>query len=242
MIRAALDEPRQVVATKSSASDFVTEVDRAAEELIVGRIRAARPDDAILGEEGASVEGTSGYRWVIDPIDGTTNFIHRHTGFAVSIAVERAGETLAGVVLDVMQGELFSAVRGGGATRDGAPITISGATELSSALVATGFSYDRELKRRQGAVIAGLLPQIGDIRRMGAAAVDLCSVACGRVDAYFERGLKPWDYAAGALIATEAGAEVGSIEGGPAVPGSMIAAAPALFEELRARIQSDATP
>ena len=232
----ALETPRAGVETKSSATDMVTATDRAAEELIARRIRDARPDDGLLGEEGSSVEGSSGYRWVVDPIDGTTNFLYGHPGFAVSIAVEREGESVVGVVCDVVHRELFAAVRGEGATRNEMPIEVSGATEISSALIATGFGYDAEQRGRQGAAVARLLPRIRDIRRMGAAAIDLCSVACGRVDGYFERGLNRWDLAAGELIAGEAGARLGGIDGGPAVPGSVIVASPAIFDDLRALV------
>ena len=236
LIRAALDGPRQDVSTKSSPTDMVTEIDRASEALIVRRIQDARPDDGILGEEGTAVAGISGYRWVIDPIDGTANFVHRHPGFAVSIAVEYKEQAVAGVVLDVMLDALYCATLGGGATRNCEAIHASPVTEVPKALIATGFSFDPGTRARQGQVVATLLPQVADIRRMGAAAVDLCSVASGRVDGYFERGLNPWDYAAGGLIASEAGARIGAIDGGPAVPGSIIAAPPAIFDELRALV------
>ncbi len=222
------------VATKSSATDMVTEVDREVERLIVDGILAARPDDGILGEEGADVAGTSGHRWIVDPIDGTTNYLYGHPGFAVSIACERDGEVVVGVVNDPLHRDVFTATRGAGATRNGEPIRCSEETEIGHALVATGFAYDADRRREQGAVIARTIGEIRDIRRMGAAAVDLCSVACGRVDAYFERGLNPWDLAAGELIASEAGAAIEAIEGGPARPGSVLAAPPALVEPLRA--------
>jgi myo-inositol-1(or 4)-monophosphatase len=228
-----LANAREDVATKSSATDMVTSVDREIERLIVDGIRAARPDDGILGEEGADIESSSGYRWLIDPIDGTTNYLYGHPGFAVSIACEHDGETIVGVVNDPIHRDLFVATRGGGATRNGAPIRCSDETDLSKALVATGFAYDPDRRREQGEVIARIIGEIRDIRRMGAAAVDLCSVACGRVDAYYERGLNPWDLAAGELIAGEAGAEISAIEGGPARPGSVLAAPPALAEQMR---------
>lgn len=221
------------VETKSTATDMVTAVDSEVERLLVEGIRAERPDDGILGEEGADVEGSSGYRWVVDPIDGTTNYLYGHPGFAVSIACEHDGETVIGVVNDPLHGDVFAATRGGGATRNGSAISCSEETDLSKALVATGFGYDPERRREQGEVVARIIGEIRDIRRMGAAAVDLCSVACGRVDAYFERGLNAWDLAAGELIATEAGAVLSSIEGGPAEPGSVVAAAPALAAPLR---------
>lgn len=233
LLLARLGGPRSDVRTKSSTTDMVTEVDRDSQELIIDGIRAARPEDGILAEEGADVAGTSGYRWVVDPLDGTTNYIYAHPGFAVSIAVERDDAPVVGVVNDPIHGDLFAAVQGGGATRNGEPIAPSDLAEPASALVATGFGYDPGQRRAQAAVLGRALEQIRDIRRMGAAAVDLCSVACGRVDAYYERGLSRWDLSAGSLIASEAGAQVGAIGGGPPVPGSIIAANPALFEPLR---------
>lgn len=242
LLLARLSVTRTQVTTKSSATDMVTEVDAASERLIVDGIRAVRPDDAILGEEGADVAGTSGYRWVVDPIDGTTNFLYGHPGFAVSIACELDGEAVVGVVNDPLHRELFTAIRGGGATRNGEPIRCSQETDLAQALVATGFGYDADQRRAQGATLAAIIGDIRDIRRMGAAAVDLCSVACGRVDAYFERGLNPWDLAAGELIATEAGAALSAIEGGPAQPGSVLAAAPALAGPLRELLSCPSRP
>lgn len=228
-----LDQPRSDIRTKSTQTDMVTEVDRAAEALIVEGIRSARPDDAILSEEGGGGQGTSAYRWIVDPLDGTTNYLYGLPGFGVSIAVERDGEAVVGVVQDPLRGEVFAARRGGGATRNGRSIQVSGETRLGCALVATGFGYGPERRVAQAQVLARVIGQIRDIRRMGAAAVDLCSVACGRVDAYFERGLNHWDLAAGGLIAAEAGARLGAIGGGPPAPGSVIAAAPALFEALQ---------
>jgi myo-inositol-1(or 4)-monophosphatase len=228
-----LGSARDQVTTKSSATDMVTAVDKEIERLIVDGILAARPDDGIVGEEGADVAGSSGYRWLIDPIDGTTNYLYGHPGFAVSIACEHEGETVVGVVNDPIHRDLFVATRGAGATRNGEPISCSTEIDLAKALVATGFGYDPPRRREQGEVIARIIGEIRDIRRMGAAAVDLCSVACGRVDAYFERGLNAWDLAAGELIAAEAGVEITAIEGGPARPGSVLAAPPALAGQLR---------
>jgi myo-inositol-1(or 4)-monophosphatase len=228
-----LAHARDQVTTKSSATDMVTGVDREIERLIVDGIRAARPDDGILGEEGADVESSSGHRWLIDPIDGTTNYLYGLPGFAVSIACQRDGETIVGVVNDPIHRDLFVATLGGGATLNGGPIRCSDETDVGKALVATGFAYDPGRRREQGEVIARIIGEIRDIRRLGAASVDLCSVACGHVDAYYERGLNPWDLAAGELIAAEAGAEISAIEGGPARPGSVLAAPPALAEQLR---------
>lgn len=236
LIVEGLSRARSLVETKTSGTDMVTEMDRASESLILTALLDARPDDAVLGEEGTDRPGSSGVRWVIDPIDGTTNYLYGHPGFAVSIAAEIDGIVAVGVVHDPLHDEVFTAVRGGGARRDGSPIHVSGESELSRALVATGFSYEPDRRRRQAAVLHEVLPRIRDIRRMGAASVDLCSVACGRVDAYFERGLQPWDHAAGALIATEAGALVGDLDGGPPVFDFCLAATPALFGPLRAAL------
>ena len=224
----------EVLATKSTITDMVSTMDGRAERLIVDGIATARPDDAILGEEGTSQAGTSGVQWVVDPLDGTTNYLYAIPGFAVSIAAVVDGETVAGVVVDPSRGETFAATRGAGATRNGAPITCNVTGELATALVGTGFSYSPERRAVQAEVVARLLPVVRDIRRFGAAALDLCWVACGRLDAYFERGLAPWDLAAGALIAAEAGATVGDLGGGPPSTDIALASAPGLFEGIRA--------
>lgn len=228
-----LTRARSLVDTKSTSTDMVTEMDRASERLIVDGILAARPDDGVLGEEGTDRPGTSGVRWVLDPLDGTTNYLYGHAGFAVAIGVQVDGATVAGVVHDPLHRDVFTATQGGGAQRNGAPIRVSGETDLAHALVATGFGYRPERRAFQARVVAEVLPRIRDIRRMGAAAVDLCSVACGRVDAYFERGLQPWDHVAAALIAREAGALVGHLDGGPEDDDFVLAAPPALYEPLR---------
>ena len=228
-----LAHSRALVETKTTGTDMVTEMDRASEALILGRILDARPDDAVLGEEGTDRSGSSGVRWIIDPIDGTTNYLYGHAGFAVSIAAEVHGIVAAGVVHDPLHGDVFTATLGGGARRNGIAISCSAETRLSHALVGTGFGYDADRRARQATVLTRVLPNIRDIRRMGAASVDLCSVACGRVDAYFEKGLQPWDHAAGALVATEAGAIVRDLDGGPPTDDFCIAAPPALFTALR---------
>lgn len=222
--------------SKSSATDLVTEVDHQVEALIIDRILAARPEDGILGEEGGGRPSRSGVRWVIDPIDGTTNFVYRIPAFAVSIAAEHHGTTVAGVVAIPGLDELFEATAGGGARCNGELIEASGATALDTALIATGFSYQADRRGEQGRIVANLLPSVRDIRRMGAASVDLCSVACGRVDGYFETGLNAWDYGAGALIAAEAGAIVSDLWGGPASPSFVVATTPALHRPLRDRL------
>ncbi|MEX1218213.1 MAG: inositol monophosphatase family protein [Acidimicrobiales bacterium] len=232
-IVAGLATARTLIDTKTTGTDMVTEMDRASEALILGRLAAARPDDAILGEEGTDRPGTTGVRWIVDPIDGTTNYLYGHAGFAVSIAAEINGQVSVGVVHDPLHGEVFTAIRGKGAFRNGTPIHASNESDLSHALVATGFSYEPDRRRRQVAVLGSLIGSIRDIRRMGAASVDLCSVACGRVDAYYERGLQPWDHAAGALIAIEAGAIVENLVGGPPEFEFCLAATPALFAPLR---------
>lgn len=228
-----LAHSRSLVETKTTGTDMVTEMDRASEALILGRILDARPDDAVLGEEGTDRSGTSGVRWIIDPIDGTTNYLYGHAGFAVSIAAEVHGIVAVGVVHDPLHRDVFTATLGGGARRNGTAISCSSETRLSHALVGTGFGYDADRRARQATVLTRVLPNIRDIRRMGAASVDLCSVACGRVDAYFERGLQPWDHAAGALVATEAGALVHDLDGGPPTDDFCLAAPPALFGPLR---------
>lgn len=227
-----LTRTRTSIDTKTTGTDMVTEMDRASERLIVESILAVRPEDAILGEEGTDRHGSSGVRWIVDPIDGTTNYLYGHPGFAVSIAAEVDGEVCVGVVHDPLQREVFSAVRGEGAHRNGSAIRVSAETRLAHSLLATGFSYDPDRRRLQAGVLTELLPVVRDIRRMGAASVDLCSVACGRVDAYYERGLQPWDHAAGALIAREAGALVGDLDGGDPRFEFCLAAPPALFEQL----------
>jgi myo-inositol-1(or 4)-monophosphatase len=224
---------RATATSKSTATDMVSEMDRAAERLIVDALLTARPDDGILGEEGAARPGTSGLRWVVDPLDGTTNYLYGLAGWNVSIAVEDAEGVVAGAVADGVRGEIFTARRGGGAFLDGSPIRCSEADDLATALVGTGFGYDAERRRAQGAVVGALLPQVRDIRRLGAAALDLCAVACGRLDAYYEHGLSWWDLAAGALIATESGATLAPLNAEAVTDGSVIASAPGIATSLR---------
>jgi len=221
-----------VADTKSTVTDIVTAVDRESEELIRARVLEARPDDSFLGEEGDDVNGSSGVRWVVDPIDGTVNYLYDIPTYAVSIAVEVDGQTVAGVVVDAPKGEVFTATLGGGAYVDGRPIRVSDCSDLGKALVGTGFGYDATRRQVQAEVIQQLITKVRDIRRIGVGAIDLCYVACGRLDAVFERGLNPWDYGAGALIAAEAGATVGGIDGAPVSPEMSIAATPAVFKPL----------
>ena len=194
-----------VSATKSTVTDLVTEVDCWAEERIVARILDARPDDAVLAEEGAGVAGTSGVRWLVDPIDGTTNFVYGHPGFSVSIGVEVDNRPVAGVVVDPLLGDEFCAAHGQGATRNGRPVRVSSVSDPAAALVATGFAYDSERRRLQAEALVTILPRVRDVRRVGGAALDLASVSCGRVAAYVAWGLSPWDCSAGSVLVTEAG-------------------------------------
>jgi myo-inositol-1(or 4)-monophosphatase len=196
------------VETKSSRTDLVSAVDREAERLIVDGIRSKRPDDAILGEEGGAHHGTSGVRWIIDPLDGTTNYVYRYPAHAVSIAVEVGGTVRVGVVHDSVHEEVYTAIRGRGAFRDGVRMVASRCADLGTALLATGFQYRSELRAWQAATLARVLPQVRDVRRGGSAALDLCWLGDGRLDLYYEGGLAEWDVAAGMLIAEEAGASV----------------------------------
>ena len=248
------------VSQKSTTTDHVTEMDLASEQLLREVLARRRPNDAVVGEEQGAAPGRSGVTWWLDPIDGTTNYLYDHPGYAVSIAaavpVDSGDPTgtgrllvddpaapgsqvclqvLAGVVADPTHARTYEAHLGGGAREGTRTLRLPReAAPLERSLVATGFGYDPERRRAQGAVAAALLPEVRDLRRMGAASLDLCSVASGRVDAYYEAGLSAWDMAAGVLIAGEAGARVGSLEGGAPRPGSVLAAHPERFEELRA--------
>ncbi|MGF1600150.1 MAG: inositol monophosphatase family protein [Acidimicrobiales bacterium] len=226
-------EARRSPGTKSSDTDLVTEADRRAERLIVDGILAARPHDAIEGEEGTSRLGTSGVTWHVDPIDGTTNYVYGIPAFSVSVAAEIDRRMVAGVVFDPSRNRLYRAAIGDGAWCDDRPLRLGSGPELDRALVATGFGYRAERRRHQGRVVAEVLPQVRDIRRFGSAALDLCAVASGEVDAYYERGLHRWDLAAGALVAAEAGAVVQNLDGGDADEGFALAAPPGLFASLR---------
>jgi myo-inositol-1(or 4)-monophosphatase len=220
------------VSTKSTDTDVVTEFDRASERLIVEGLRAERPHDALVGEEGTDAVGESGVRWLIDPIDGTTNFQYDLPGYGVSIAALADEQALAGAVYIPSSGELFTAVADEGARLNGMPIHCGTLASLQHALVATGFSYQIEQRRHQAARIAGLIPRVRDIRRFGAAAPDLCYLAAGRLDVFFEQWLGPWDWAAGELIAREAGCRTGRFDGGPIASGEVLAANPVLFEQM----------
>ncbi|HEY0260239.1 MAG TPA: inositol monophosphatase family protein [Lacisediminihabitans sp.] len=228
----------EVAASKSSTEDIVTFADRESEALIRSLLAEARPDDGFLGEESGADAGSSGLTWVVDPIDGTVNFLYGIPHYAVSIAVVE-GEpepttwsALAGVVVNPASGELFTATAGGGAFLGDRRIRVAPPVELSQALVGTGFGYLAEVRTEQAAVVAGLIHRVRDIRRMGTASLDLCAVACGRLNAYYERGLRPWDHAAGALIAAESGASVGGLRGAPASQAFTLAAEPTVAARL----------
>ncbi|MFF3690491.1 inositol monophosphatase family protein [Streptomyces sp. NPDC002187] len=226
-----------VAATKSSPIDVVTEMDIAAEKLITGFLSEHRPDDGFLGEEGASAPGTSGVRWVIDPLDGTVNYLYGLPTWAVSIAAEQDGETLVGVVEAPMRRETFRAVRGGGAYLNDRPVRCRPAPPLDQALVSTGFNYVAAVRTYQADVAQRLIPQLRDIRRSGSAAIDLSDVAAGRLDGYYERGLSEWDLAAGDLIAREAGALTGGRPGERPSGDLTVAATPGVFEPLQALLE-----
>ncbi|MEU7135893.1 inositol monophosphatase family protein [Streptomyces sp. NPDC046261] len=226
-----------VAATKTSPIDVVTEMDIAAEKLITEFLAERRPRDGLLGEEGALSEGTSGVRWVIDPLDGTVNYLYGLPSWAVSIAAEIDGEAVVGVVAAPVRGETYRAVRGEGAFAGDRRLRCRPAPAFEQALLGTGFGYLTTRRAAQAEVLRSLLPQVRDIRRSGSAAIDLCDVACGRLDAYYERGLNPWDFAAGALIAREAGALTGG-RPGEAASGELTVAAPTgLFEVLQGRLE-----
>ncbi|MEQ4303208.1 inositol monophosphatase family protein [Plantactinospora sp. B6F1] len=225
------------VATKSTATDVVTAADRAVERQAVAALRAARPGDAVLGEEYGDVEGAgpaggSRVRWILDPIDGTVNYLYGLPHYAVSLAAEVDGEVVAGVVRNAATGDEWTAVRGGGAYRAGRRLTGSVETDLGQALVATGFGYDPARRSHQAAVLHRLVAHVRDIRRFGVASIDLCLAAEGLVDGYYEKGLNLWDHAAGGLVATEAGLRVDGLAGAGPGPDLVIAAPPALFGPL----------
>jgi myo-inositol-1(or 4)-monophosphatase len=228
--------------TKSTPSDPVTEFDRAAEAVIVETLRVRRPDDSIVGEEGAGHTGSSGLEWHVDPIDGTVNFVYGLPAWCTSVAVVDEHGPLAGAVFVPVTDELFCAARGGGATLNGTPIRCSSASTLAMSLIGTGFNYSPATRERQARRLAALLPRVRDVRRYGSAALDLCMVACGRLDAYYEEYLNSWDLAAGVLIASEAGAVTSNFGDGVADAHATVAAAPAIHRALLDQIMTlDAT-
>ena len=226
------------VTAKSTATDLVTDVDRATERWLIGQLGEQRPSDAVLGEEGGGRAGSSRVRWLLDPIDGTVNFVLGIPHFAVSVAAEVDGVVVAGAVSNPLSGETFRASLGGGAFLGNERLAGPRDVPLGRAVVATGFGYDAAVRARQVAAVAPLLPRFADIRRLGAASLDLCFLAAGRVDAYFEAALNPWDHAAGGLVAAETGCVLSGLRGRP--PGQhLYAAAPAgLAEEFFAALES----
>jgi myo-inositol-1(or 4)-monophosphatase len=234
-----------VLDPKSSPTDVVTAADRAVEELLVKALAEARPQDGLLGEEGGTSAGTTGVRWVVDPIDGTVNYLYGIPQWAVSIGVEDEAGAAVGVVYDPSKDELWQAVRGRGATLNGVPLRCSSVTDLGQALVGTGFGYDARRRSAQSRVLPDLLPLVRDIRRLGAGSLDLCSVAAGRLDAYYEQGLSPWDLSAGGLVARESGALVTGLRGREAAYDLVLAAAPgvhAALHDLLVAHDADADP
>ncbi len=234
----AAHSPAEDVQTKSGPTDLVSEADHAAERAIVDLLSERRPGDRLLGEEGGEQtlgDGEpepGGVRWVVDPLDGTVNFLFGIPQWCVSVACEDDDGAIAGVILDPSRGETFAATRGGPATLDGKPIEGSERSELETALIATGFSYDADVRARQGETVSALLPRVRDIRRLGSAALDLCWTACGRYDAFYERALNHWDRAAGALICARAGLELRELEATDHVPAGLVVAPAPLIEPL----------
>ena len=232
LLRGGLDQARREVSTKSSATDMVTEMDRASEDLILSGLAEHRPADAVVAEERGRSEGTTGVRWLVDPLDGTTNYLYRLPAFAVSIAAHGPEGPLLGVVHDPSREATYTALAGEGAWLDGTRLRRSPAPALDRALIGTGFSYDPARRAAQARLLPTVLPAVRDIRRVGAAALDLCWVAAGHLDGFYEAGLAPWDVAAGALVAREAGASVASVAATQALPEVVVAAAPGLGDPL----------
>jgi myo-inositol-1(or 4)-monophosphatase len=232
LLAARFRRPASGVGSKTTATDLVSDADRDAEALIRSRILEARPDDAILGEEEGQQGGRSGLQWVVDPLDGTVNYLFGLPGWSVSIACEDETGVLLGVVHAPTEGETFTAVRGGGAKLNGRPASCSDASALETAMIATGFSYSRERRAVQARALADVLPEVRDIRRIGSAAVDLAYVACGRFDGYYETGPSHWDLAAGTLLVTEAGGIVSPLAPGGAAGQGIVAAGADLHDGL----------
>ena len=228
----------EVAESKSAPEDIVTHADQETEALIRAVLAAARPNDGFYGEESEATTGSSGLTWVVDPIDGTVNFLYGIPAWCVSIAVVEGGpnpanwSAVAGAVFNPMTNELFTAAQGEGAYLGAERLQVKTGVALPLALVGTGFGYSWERRVRQARVVTGLIDQVRDIRRIGSAALDLCSVAAGRLDLYYERGLNPWDHAAGALVASEAGARVGGFGGDREGNDLVIAGAPDLYDSF----------
>lgn len=203
--------PATGVDTKSTPTDPVSDADRAAESFLMDFVASKRPDDGVLAEEGGSESSASGLRWVIDPLDGTVNFLYRIPWWCVSIGIEDGDGGVAGVIHNPTRDETFAALRGSGATLNGSAIEVNRPKSLAEALIGTGFAYDPEARRVQAGLVSRVLPVARDIRRSGSAALDLASLACGRIDGFYEAPMEPWDKAAGVLIAMEAGATISEL-------------------------------
>ena len=223
--------------SKSTPTDLVSEADLAAETAIRELLAARRPGDAILGEEGGETQVGEGLRWIVDPLDGTVNFLFGVPQWCVSVAVHDDAGGLAGVVFDPLRDEIFAAERGGEATLNGAPVVASGRAELASALVATGFAYDAGVRAAQAAVVGRVLPRVRDVRRMGSAALDLAWTAAGRYDAFYERGVQVWDTAAGAVLCEVAGLTVRELPATAELPAGIAVAPDGLVEPLLALVR-----
>jgi myo-inositol-1(or 4)-monophosphatase len=222
----------QALASKSTPTDLVSEADLASEHLIRERLARVRPADGFLGEEGGGQDGSSGLRWIVDPLDGTVNFLFSIPQWCVSVAVADDRGSLVGAIFDPCRDELFSATRDGAPMLNGVPVEASKRGDLASAMVATGFAYDARVRAVQADVLAHLIPRVRDIRRLGSAALDLAWTAAGRYDAYFERTVKPWDIAAGTLICERAGLTVLELPERERLPPGVLAAVPALAQPL----------
>lgn len=236
LLMARFRHPAQDVGTKSSPTDLVSKADRDSEAFLVDLISTERPGDGLVGEEGGAGESSSGYRWIIDPLDGTVNYLFGIPVWSVSIAVEDPAGTVVGVVHDPNRNETFSAVRGRGARLNDTSISVSQQGDSAQALVGTGFAYEAAARAAQAQVVARVLPQVRDIRRGGSAALDLCWLACGRFDGFYEAVMEVWDKAAGVLIAAEAGAVVTELQAPVGTSHGVVAAGPGLHDELRALV------
>lgn len=213
MLRERFAGPPEGVSTKSTPTDLVSDADRLSEKLLMDLISAARPDDGFVTEESAGRKSDSGTSWVLDPLDGTVNYLFRIPWWCVSVAVEDEGGTVAGAIYNPNMDEMFTASRGGGAHLNGSPIKVSDRREIEKALIGTGFSYDRDARAEQAEIVKRVLPRARDVRRLGSAALDLAHLACGRLDGFYEAPLEKWDSAAGLLMVTEAGGTVTHLPG-----------------------------
>lgn len=228
--------PAQGVSTKSTPTDLVSDADRKAEKFLTDFFRHERPDDGMLAEEGGGRQSTSGITWVVDPLDGTVNFLFGIPVWCVSIAAQDDEGGLIGVVYDPNREEMFAAARGEGATLNGEPIHVTDRSDLAGALVGTGFSYDAEVRGAQSAILTRVLPKVRDVRRAGSAAIDLATLACGRFDGFYEAPMEPWDRAAGELIVREAGGVVTELPAPKGLSQGLIAAGPRLHDALSALV------